>query len=309
MRVRRLMTLVLISACSGSIGELSDAGTPIDAGTIDDAGTPDAGSEDSGAPEDAGTPDAGTPDAGHPFLGASRCADAGLILCEDFEATTLDTSLWTVVGGAANVRIATGESARGTSALHISRTGNGGAYIRETRTFPAANNSYFARVFVKFIALPDRPMTYSHWTMAAASGTGIAGEIRIGGQFITSNGSDRNLWGVGTDNRTQDAGTGDWTTSDSDPVGHVLPVPEGEWMCIEWQHSGATDETRFWWDEIEHPSLHTTASHHGGNENPYVLPQFTALWIGWAEYQASDAGFELWMDEFAVDDQRIGCVR
>jgi hypothetical protein len=259
----------------------------------------------------AGGLDAGMVDAGDPFstdrarfFGASRCADAGFALCEDFESGQLNPQVWQVVGGSAVV-VETGDHARGTHALHITKVANGAAYIKETKTFPAPNNSYFGRAFYKFISLPASPMTYAHFTVLAASGTGIAGEVRLSGQLS----NNKNLFGVGTDNRTQDAGTGDWTTSDADPAGNPRAMPLNEWLCVEWQHAGSTNETRFWWDAVEHPSLHTTATHHGGNSNPFVLPTFTNLWLGWQEYQASTQTFELWVDEIAISSTRIGCVR
>ena len=56
------------------------------------------------------------------------------------------------------------------------------------------------------------------------------------------------------------------------------------------------------------PSLYTSAAVHGGNTNPYILPQFDAVSIGWQEYQPSSETFEMWIDEVAIDSQRIGCV-
>jgi hypothetical protein len=238
------------------------------------------------------------------FFGGSRCADAGVQLCEDFETGSLNTAVWKVSG---TTPVIDGmQHARGTKALHITQNGNGLSYIKETTTFPEPNNTYFGRVFVYFKSLPIPPgMTYAHWTMLAASGTGVPGEIRVSGQL--QNG--KNLFGVGTDNQT-DGGSGDWTNSDNDPKGAPVAVPLDTWLCIEWMHKGDTNETAFWWDDVAHPSLSTTAGVvHGGNPgNPYLLPEFNQLWIGWQEYQTSTEVFESWIDEIAIDKQRIGCV-
>jgi hypothetical protein len=238
------------------------------------------------------------------FFGASRCATANLQLCEDFEAGTLDESLWQVTGAAPVIDDV--HAARGSRALHVTVSGKGSSYIKEARTFPAANDTYFGRAFFYFQSLPGPPLSYAHWTVIAASGTGVSGEIRVGGQF--QNG--RNLFGVGTDNSVDPNGTGDWTNSDADPDGAPNDVPVGEWVCLEWMHKGDTSETRFWWDGIEHPSLDTTpATPHGGNSaEPFILPQFTDVWLGWYEYQVTDQAFELWIDEIAIDGQRIGCA-
>jgi hypothetical protein len=192
------------------------------------AGSPDTGpvlpTEDSAPAEDAppgpGPTDAepssdaagaNTPDAGGPgdggrdfstdrsrFFGDSRCADAGVQLCEDFENGMIGPA-WTVSG--TKPVVDTMQHARGTHALHITQQGNGLSYIKEAMTFPEANDTYFGRVFVYFKSLPatlaDGGMPYAHWTMLAASGTGVPGEIRVSGQL--QNG--RNLFGVGTTTR------------------------------------------------------------------------------------------------------------
>ena len=235
------------------------------------------------------------------FFGASRCAAANVALCEDFESGTLDSTTWKVSGTAPVID--TVQAARGSHALHVHLTANGASYIKETKTFPALAGGYYGRAFIYFAHLPTTAsMTYAHWT-AFASTTSI-GEIRVSGQL--QNG--KNLWGVGTDSGSNAGGTGDWTNSDNDPVGSPRAVPTGEWMCIEWQHDSTNDVTKLWWDATEHPSLATTATMHGGNSNPYALPDLTAAWFGWQEYQTSTEEFELWVDEIAVDAQRIGCV-
>jgi hypothetical protein len=241
------------------------------------------------------------------FFGASRCAGSGLLLCEDFESGSVDKNVWTVVGQQPTVDAV--QAARGTKALHISVTGNGASYLKEQKTFPAPNNTYWGRAFVYFNQIPkpdpDAGFTYAHWTFAAASGTGVKGEIRLSGQLQ----SPGNIFGVGTDSTPAEAGTGDWTTSDNDPAGSPKVVPTKSWLCIEWLHSGQTNETRFFWDAAEHTSLHTTSTKHGGNQaNPYIMPTFTNAWVGWQEYQATAEPFEMWVDEIAIDGARIGCV-
>ena len=318
--MRSFSLLAVSAAVVGSAAVLaaaacSDASSGARGGSLelpDRASSPD-GVTDSGANGDGGsvttTDAAGTdPSTGRDlssnkaaFFGASRCAKSGLQLCEDFESGAVDGATWTKVGTAPVVDGL--RHARGGKALHVTVNGDGPSYLRETKTFPAANNSYWGRMFVWFESLPVAPMTYAHWTFAAATGTQVGGEIRLSGQL--QNG--KNLFGVGTDNRTP-AGTGDWTTSDDDPANAPLAVPTKAWLCIEWLHGGSTNETRFFWDAVEHPSLHTSATTHGGNANPYVLPQFNALWVGWDEYQASTEKFEMWIDEIAIDGARIGCV-
>lgn len=315
MKRRAIVFAALAASACGS----DDAGSP--ALGADAGGTADAAVAADGAPPADSSSDAATDvapidapadsaDAGRDlsgdrgkFFGASRCAGANVQLCEDFESGTLDAATWTVVGTAPVIEGA--QHARGAKALHITKQGNGLSYIREKKTFPAKNDTYYGRIFVYFVQLPSAPgMTYAHWTFAAASGTGTTGEIRLSGQL--QNG--KNLFGVGTDSGNDPAGTGDWTNSDKDPNNAPRAVPTGEWLCVEWMHAGASNETRFYWDAVEHPSLYTSATKHGGNTNAYTLPQFNEVWIGWQEYQASTETFEMWVDEIAIDSARIGCV-
>ena len=288
---------------SGGGGGDATADSATDATPAGDASTHDAPGGGDGSNADAS--DGGRDYSTDPskFYGNSRCAQAGVQLCEDFESGTLDKATWTVNG---NAPVIDGvQHARGSKALHITLNGNGLSTIKETKTFPEPKNTYYGRIFVYFNQLPTSPgMPYAHWTFIAGSGTMVSGEIRVSGQL--QNGV--NHFGVGTDNRVDPMGTGDWTNSDNDPMGMAKPVPAKSWACIEWMHKGDTNETRFWWDAVEHPSLYTSSTMHGGNNFPYILPQFTNVWVGWQEYQPSTENFELWIDEIAIDKERIGCV-
>ncbi len=306
-----LAAFVVLAACGGDgagvVAPSGDAGAGDDGAVVAADGASDASSSGDSASADAPAADAPA-DAGRDyssnrgaFFGASRCANAHVQLCEDFESGTLDTATWTVSGTAPVIDGI--QKARGNKALHITKNANGQSYIREKKTFPAANNTYWARIFVYFAQLPAAPMTYAHWTFAAATGTGVTGEIRLSGQL-----QGANHFGVGTDSGNDPAGTGDWTNSDKDPNNTPSAVPLAQWLCIEWLHKGDTNETRFFWDATEHASLYTSATKHGGNTNQYLLPQFNSLWIGWQEYQASTETFEMWVDEIAIDKDRIGCV-
>ena len=42
-------------------------------------------------------------------------------------------------------------------------------------------------------------------------------------------------------------------------------------------------------------------------ETPERRAEIALLWVGWNEYQTTTEKFEMWVDEVAVDGQRIGC--
>lgn len=256
-----------------------------------------------GNPSTGGNGGSGTGGAEGPgFFGESRCDSAGLLLCDGFEADSIDTSLWTVEASGSNtVQITTTEAARGSRSVHV-HAQNGFGFLRTTSVFPVPNNDYYGRMFLKvarFSTVAD-----AHWTVAEAVGTGNDAAIRVGGQFRTD--IQKNRWGVGSDLGP----TGDWTMHDEDPDGMPQEPPVGEWVCLEWLHQGSTHETRFYVNGEEHPSLYTSATHHGGNQQQnYELPQFTSVWFGWWQYQSDPEPFDVWIDEVALHTERIGCER
>jgi hypothetical protein len=127
-----------------------------------------------------------------------------------------------------------------------------------------------------------------------------------------------NKWGTGTDNQSA-GGTGDWTNVDQDkaPDGKAAYVPTGVWLCIEWMHAGPpANQTKIWVDGVLHPSIATTETMHGtmltrgapsAGMGNFILPNFTALWIGWQAYSGTQL-YEFWMDEVAINNTRIGCA-
>ena len=232
------------------------------------------------------------------FFGDSRCDEADVLLCDGFEGTEIDPALWEIVANGGTVQIVADEAARGGGSVHIQVT-NGRGFLRNTTVFPVAGDRYWGRMFIRV----DRFSTvdWAHWTMAEAAGDGDGSLIRVGGQYNTNQGQNR--WGVGSDGGP----TGDWTTHDQDPDGSPIEPPEDEWICLEWLHDGSTDEALLFVDAIEHPSLATTSTMHGGNYVPYDLPSFTSVWFGWWQYQSDPAPFDVWIDEIAIDVERMGC--
>jgi hypothetical protein len=303
----RLAPLVVLIVCAGCLGtgdKSSDSGVDMALPGVGGGGDEDLATLD---PADMAMPP-GPPDLGRgystdpaTFFGASRCASLGAQLCDDFEAgkpgDKPNAQLWTSSG---DVTLDSTQLARGKQALHLHIVGQAWATIAETKTFPAAGNHFFGRLFFRATAIPTTNPTAAHWTLVAGAGNGTP-EIREGG--ISGK------WGTGTDNRAA-GGTGDWTNADNDPAGAAKPVPANQWACIEWEYDGGNTETRFWWDGVEHPSMHTTSTKHGGDQTvPYLLPTFTNVKIGWMLYQApvNPTTFDIWIDEIAIDSTRIGC--
>lgn len=284
---------------AGSTGTAGAAGTTAPTGA---AGTSDASADSASTPTggaggepgaDGGadasvTGTAGTgADAGgvggFGYSGASRCASAGVLLCESFE-NGLDSAVWTPLIDGTGTAVVDGLHAfRGAKALHIDVTGTGHkAAISETKTFPIANNILYARMFVWF----DSFTTQAHFTMAEAPQTAAGAWIRFGGQG--------GKYGVGTDH----GASGDWLQQDT------APVPTKQWTCIEFELESDTNEFHVWQDDVERTALNVGAKQHAG----FVMPPFTSLWFGWQTYSNQAPG-ELWIDEIAIDSKPIGCAK
>jgi len=216
--------------------------------------------------------------------GPSRCATSGAVFCEDFE-NGLDAAKWTTTkSGEASAVVDETHAARGKKALHVhTANGAGFAYIQEKKTFPIMNNMVFGRIYVWF---DDAITTDGHFSLAEGSGTGTKALIRFGGQYQS--------FGVGTD-----AGpSGDWTDRDN------TAIPNKKWLCMEFQFKSDTNEFRVWWDDKELTSLRSGPSKHPN----FTMPQFTSLWFGWWMYNKQEPQ-DLWIDDIAVNNQPIGCVK
>ncbi|HWB75929.1 MAG TPA: hypothetical protein VG755_13265 [Nannocystaceae bacterium] len=293
---------------STSAGSTASTTTAADVTTAD-ASSGDAESSPTSADESSSASSGTTGEEGRDygsdrtqFFGDPRCDVPDLLLCDSFEDGALDTDVWQPNG---DVSIDSAKGARGSGSLHVHAEQNGWSAVHETVTFPAPNNTYFGRMFVWIDAVPIAP-DWSHWTLVGAAGSGDSSEIRVGGQFNPFAGM--NLFGIGTDGGP----TGDWTNLDDDPPGAPMAVVVQDWVCIEWMHDGANDETRFWWDAVEHPSLATTPDvEHGGiPDAQYVMPEFESVWVGWWLYQGGPTPdhYDVWIDEVAIDAIRIGCI-
>lgn len=233
------------------------------------------------------------------FFGESRCDAGEFLLCDGFETDVVDPARWSVGKNGSNVvEIATDLAARGDHSIHI-HAENGFGYLKNTSAFPAPNNDYFGRMFLRVKRFST--VSYAHWTVVETAGTGDGSLIRLGGQFADH--LDANRWGVGSDGGP----TGDWTNHDTDPDGKPSEPKTETWVCLEWEYRGSESVTRFFVDGIEHPSLATSATEHGGESAEYHLPSATSVWFGWWQYQSDPEPFDVWIDEVALDEQRIGC--
>ena len=215
--------------------------------------------------------------------GPSRCANAQVALCEDFENGIDATRLVTTNSGDATATVDELHAARGKKALHVhTDAGKGRAFIRHSKSFPIMNNMVYGRMFVW---LEDPLTTDGHFTLAEGVGTGTPAMIRFGGQ-------DKKF-GVGTDGGS----SGDWTDKDT-------LVANKKWLCTEFQFKSDTNEFRVWLDDKEITGLRSGPAKHPS----FTMPQFASMWFGWWMYNMQEPQ-DVWIDEIAIHSAPIGCAK
>lgn len=263
--------------------------------------------------------------------GASRCAGSNLLLCDSFEGSAIDTATWTLnTWGSGSATLDATRAARGGKSLHITQPSTTARVVlRETKTFKITGNHFFGRMFLYFDHIPDPLNCHAecdgctnwvcdnliHWTVATAGGT-----------FTPSGGGSTQNLGVraiGAVNQTMmlniDYGSGQEVGLDDNknqPAGYTAmnASHKDQWMCFEFEYVGQGEdaEIRVWWDGREHPALHYSKNNRGGKGELWRIPKYEYLEFGLEHYQDYSKvrpSMDAWLDEIAVDDERIGCAR
>lgn len=281
-------------ACTDDAGSTAPAEPQPDSG----ASATDAGSAaDSAAQGDASTSDAGNADAAcapaSSYFGAPRCDCGDFLLCDDFEAPSLDTAVWTLDTEHSTNALDTTQKARGKSSLKVHLEPGAGARVllSETKTFPAPGNDFWVRAFVYLSA----PVPAMHVGMFAASGDlgGGTTEVRLGGDNgnVTPNyAAPSNEYGI---------------FNDLPPT----PLPSGRWACFEVHYAGGSNEMHTFMDDKELTEIAVLSS----NAPVWTAPPYATLTLGpilfHDETATSAAGFDVWIDSVAVSKTQIGCAR
>lgn len=317
----RFSTLVLapvllsLAACPGDDGSTDDAATPTTgtgaatSTTSDDLpGTSTFGDDvistsgPSGSTGSTGPdPDTsgGSEDTGPP---AGDCSTA--LLCEDFEAYPAGqgpAGPWAVDTSQAAVVVDETRAVSGSRSVRFTTEDGDGSYRRAFMSvtgapvFPIDGNVMYGRMMIWLTAAPEGSV---HWTNIQGEGDvegmGFRGLSRYGGQHDGRLMANYETSGISTDC---------WQHSDT-------TIPVGQWACFEWRFNGPNDEMSFWLDGAPLDDLTVIGMGEGciGNDagGHWYSPIYDTLRLGWEHYQAT-SGKELWIDDVAVDVERIGC--
>ena len=315
--MRRALLFILLFSCSGEVsggsgggsgGGTSGATGGGSSGGANGGGTGGSGGGDvvvdagSDAGFDAGTVDAGS-DAGIPDAGVDAGCRARF--CEDFErydAGRAPSAPWTTSVQGGTTLIDTTRKHGGAKAVRVTNAGAVAyerAYfsIASPSFFPAPGNQFYGRAWFYVTAVP--PMT-THWTnisgegRAPDAGTNVTAYVRYGGQVMKHLMANYDTSNVGSDC---------WQHS-------TVAMPEGTWNCYEWHFDQPNNRMELWLDGTQISALTVNGTGMGcitnGLGGKWILPQFDTLRLGWEHYQTS-IPIEMWVDDVALDSQRIGC--
>jgi hypothetical protein len=286
----------------GTVGGTGGSGGGAGAG--DTGGAPASSGGQGGASDDALATD--VPTAAPDVASGGPPTPCRFALCEDFESyaegAMPDSALW-VQKRPTKATIGSAH-ARGSRALHVPPILKNGVQIKETKTFPALAKAFWGRVYLFVEKQPtDKPSAATrlfHWTLIEASNTADDGErqIRLGGH----------IEGEGTNwlrfNYETHAAVATSETGLSDP-GTVLKT--NQWYCIEYHYDMDAQEAQFWLDGVDLPKLHWKDSM-ASNPLWKFPPAIASLSFGWVEYHEPTTPWEVWIDDIAVDGNRVGCT-
>ena len=277
--------------------------TPSTGGTSNGGQTASAGNSSGGAQSESGTGgsglgggvNGGSSNGGAGAAGASAgfgCAGKTYKLCEDFESGTeggLPTN-WTALkswGPSDAVGLAKDQFHSGAMALKTSSAATGAGRIQHAlAAFGATATKHWGRLFYK-VQTPA-PIgangAYYHVTFAALEGTD---ENRVVDTVEDPNGKIQYLFNV-PDDSCCDGSPYNWSH-------------DGAWHCAEWHVDVSAQSYQFFIDGTEVTSIGFTG------KAAAKMSTYTALGVGPIFYVAPTGPFTAWIDDLAVDDQKIGC--
>jgi len=247
---------------------------------------------------------AGTGGAAGWFIGGgSRCAGSAYVVCEDFEATAdgaTPAGNWSLPGtnyGTGTIAVASDFAARGSRALKVTipTSGPSAEKYLQRGSIAALASGHFGRIF--FRVQGPTTTAFVHWDLITGAGPYMGSNRRV-------------RWGV--------TGTGIGTTDNN--WAWIYNIEQGDtgvearkvhptlnaWMCVEWQWDAANQRIRFYFNDTEVTPLHVDTTLPNGTA--LQLPTFSSMSFGLAKYQNTTADLVFWIDEIALDTQRIGCA-
>lgn len=279
---------------SGSGGSSGTGG----AGAGGNGGDSGAGGQGGGGAGGDSMPDAGQ-DAG-PL--PSDCSGGGYLICEDFEDTALGEvpEGWSKFGDP--VGVADDQAVSGTKSLKMSESSDWRRMQRDGSSLPT---THWGRIRYRVDA--DVPDPLEHSTMVSFIGDSPANDSQVWVRVVDTVKEPIEGWGGDGNGNHYQYLYNVQRIGVEEEFGKGGPYEskfDGEWHCVEWYISSATQAYRFFadGDEIEDMAFENGA---GVYENSEIPTTFDEVHVGWVTYQGGT--FTAWIDDLAIATQRVGC--
>ena len=244
------------------------------------------------------------------------------LACEGFDAFPLDTvpnGVWSASQNQGTVRVDATRAYSGSQSVKATTPSTEVPYkaallgYRDPMVLPTGDNALFGRLMFFLESTPEEAV---HWTFVAGAGrsapqegypTGYDVLYRYGGEKPVAGGSQL-MATYETPGFYSTPPSGPDTDCHQDSA--AVPMPVGRWACAEWRFDGATSEMDLWIDGSEVEGLHVIG--HGtrcrtiAGDAPWIPPVFSRIDMGWESYQP-DTERSIWVDDFVLGTERIGC--
>ncbi len=241
------------------------------------------------------------------FVVTSTVSACDFALCESFEGADVgsapDPAIWKLTTGeGSSIVVDDAQVFRGQRAARVDVTQDRQwAYVQTTAIFPEAEGGFWGRLYFKI--KDERPADEGlvHWNIVEAMAERNPIKMyRYGGISVPELG--RNYFNWNHEMRPRLPGFAELSVDDD----YVARVDAGVWHCIEWMFDAQTDASRFFWNGQERSALGVTGETNG---TAFDMPPFRALNVGFTIYQPIVGDYTAWIDEIALGESRIGCLR
>jgi hypothetical protein len=230
----------------------------------------------------AGGADADAPDT----AAAISCAGSTFALCEDFEGSaTINSGLWKIVASKGTVTLDTTRAAGGSKNsvhVHVDPGSDTEVGLTETKTFPALKGGFFARAFI-YIPSTDKDLNFTgdrHSRLFYAEGGAPYGEYALG------------IWNGGIIQNH-------YSPNDDSQDSKKLP-PFDQWFCLEYELDASAGRVAAYLDGVEMTELRHTG---------WPATNLVNLTFGVTRFGSFPKSEDIWFDNIAVSNTRIGCTR
>jgi hypothetical protein len=215
------------------------------------------------------------------------------VFAENFESGEIDAKVWgKEIRGANTIEVQKENAAHGKYALRVScpASSNKTWAFLTLKNIPASlRTHHFGRAYV--MITPQAPTR--HVILLTAGTTGFPFDTYE--EVATANGK----WQL--------------TYVDLKPGGNKedyhagAPMPWGKWVLLEWEFNDHPDHATIWVDGV--PALDTGFTAKETRKSDNLVGGFTDYAFGFRLWGAAPDAFDVYYDDIALDDKRIGPVK